>query len=114
MNTYPRIKLRYFFILLFIFLFPALSFAEGTIATVPLDLKNHFVGQFAIAVTVIAYIIAMTEDLHQMSKAKPMVLASGIIWFAIFIYYSAEYGTAKNVAVIFQSNLTAYSCFKSR
>jgi Na+/H+ antiporter NhaD/arsenite permease-like protein len=44
-----------------------------------------------------------------MSKAKPMVLGSAIIWFAIFIYFSFAYGTAKNVAVIFQSNLTAYA-----
>jgi Na+/H+ antiporter NhaD/arsenite permease-like protein len=51
----------------------------------------------------------MTEDLHQMSKAKPMVLGSAIIWFAIFIHYSLVYGTAKNVVPAFQSNLTAYA-----
>lgn len=94
----------YCFILL---LLPSLAFAEGT--TQALDLKTHFVGYFAVAITVLAYAIAMTEDLHQMSKAKPMVLGSAIIWFAIFIYYSMLYGTAKNVAVIFQSNLTAYA-----
>lgn len=48
----------------------------------------------------------MTEDLHQMSKAKPMVLGSGLIWFAIFINYSLEFGAAKNVAAAFQHNLT--------
>jgi Na+/H+ antiporter NhaD/arsenite permease-like protein len=95
----------FYFILL---LLPSLAFAEE--AVIPaLDLKTHFVGYFAVAVTVIAYIIAMTEDLHQLSKAKPMVLASALIWFAIFIYYSLIYGTAKNVAVAFQSNLTAYA-----
>jgi Na+/H+ antiporter NhaD/arsenite permease-like protein len=88
-------------------LLPSLAFAEE--ATPALDLKTHFIGYFAVAVTVLAYAIAMTEDLHQMSKAKPMVLGSAIIWFAIFIYYSLIYGTAKNVAVIFQSNLTAYA-----
>jgi hypothetical protein len=38
-----------------------------------------------------------------MSKAKPMVLGSAIIWFAIFIHYSFAYGTAKNVVPAFQS-----------
>jgi Na+/H+ antiporter NhaD/arsenite permease-like protein len=88
-------------------LLPSLAFAEEV--TQVLDLKNHFVGYFALAVTVLAYAIAMTEDLHQLSKAKPMVLGSAIIWFAIFIYYSSIYGTAKNVTIAFQSNLTAYA-----
>ncbi|MFZ2726860.1 MAG: sodium:proton antiporter NhaD [Methylococcaceae bacterium] len=92
---------------LILLLLPSLSFAETLAPT--LDLKTHFIGYFAIAMTFIAYAIAMTEDLHQMSKAKPMVLGSAIIWFAIFIYYSLQFGTAKNVASIFQSNLTAYA-----
>lgn len=73
------------------------------------DLKTHLVGYFTIAVTVGAYVVAMTEDMHRMSKAKPMVLGCGLIWFAIFIYYSLCYGSAKNVAAAFQSNLTAYA-----
>ncbi|MDN3510046.1 MAG: sodium:proton antiporter NhaD [Candidatus Jettenia sp.] len=44
-----------------------------------------------------------------MSKAKPMVLGSAIIWFAIFFYYSLAYRTTKNVSVVFQSNLTIYA-----
>lgn len=96
-------------LLVLAFLIPELSFAQQTISANQLDLKGHFVGYFAITVTVVAYILAMTEDLHQLSKAKPMVLGSAIIWFSIFIYYSFEYGTAKNVAAVFQSNLTAYA-----
>ncbi|TRX01021.1 sodium:proton antiporter NhaD [Candidatus Methylobacter oryzae] len=98
-----------FFVLAFLGLFPTASFAEEIIAATPLDLKNHFVGYLGIAITVLAYAIAMTEDLHQMSKAKPMVLGSALIWLAIFVFYSGEYGTAKNVAAVFQSNLTAYA-----
>lgn len=90
-------------------MFPSLSFAEDIHFPNQLDLKDHFVGYLAIALTVLAYAIAMTEDLHKMSKAKPMVLGSGLIWFAIFIYYKVEFGTAKTVAVAFQSNLTAYA-----
>ncbi|TAK64120.1 sodium:proton antiporter NhaD [Methylobacter sp.] len=101
------INVRHFFALTVLLLLPDFAFAEDV--TQQLDLKNHFIGYFAVAVTVIAYAIAMTEDLHQMSKAKPMVLGSALIWFAIFVFYSVEYGTAKNVATVFQSNLTAYA-----
>jgi len=102
-------KIWYFFVLTLFVVWPSLGFAEEAAAATPVDLQHHFVGYFAIAITVIAYAVAMTEDLHQLSKAKPMVLGSAIIWFAIFIYYAYTYGTAKNVAPVFQSNLTAYA-----
>jgi len=103
------INIRHFLVLAFVFLLPSLSFAQETAAATQVDLKHHFVGYLAVALTVIAYAIAMTEDLHQLSKAKPMVLGSALIWVAIFVYYSVVYGAAKNVAVGFQSNLTAYA-----
>ena len=109
MKKFNRLNIPQFILFLFAFLLPTLGFAQEIPAAPNMDLKNHFIGYFAIAITVLAYIIAMTEDLHQMSKAKPMVLGSAIIWFAIFIYYSVTFGSAKNVAPIFQSNLTAYA-----
>jgi len=106
---HERRNIRQFLVLISLFLLPSLCFAEETTAATQLDLKHHFIGYLGIAITVLAYAIAMTEDLHQMSKAKPMVLGSALIWLAIFVFYSVEYGTAKNVATIFQSNLTAYA-----
>jgi len=102
-------RIREFIVLLSMCLLPSFVFAEEIGASAQLDLKHHFVGYFAVAITFLAYAIAMTEDLHQLSKAKPMVLGSALIWGSIFVYYSMEYGTAKNVAVVFQSNLTAYA-----
>ncbi len=110
MKTFShKVNIRNLFVLTFVFLLPSVSFAEETIAATQVDLKHHFVGYLAVALTLIAYAIAMTEDLHQMSKAKPMVFGSALIWLAIFVYYSVVYGTAKNVAVGFQGNLTAYA-----
>jgi len=107
-SAFQFVNLPNFFILSIVCFFPTLAYAEATMVE-PLDLKQHFVGYFAIAITVLAYILAMTEDLHQLSKAKPMVLGSALIWFAIFIYYSYTTGSAKNVAVVFQSNLMSYA-----
>ncbi|MDD5036351.1 MAG: sodium:proton antiporter NhaD [Methylococcaceae bacterium] len=109
-KAFPHIiDSRHFLVLAFALLLPSLGFSQEATATTSVDLKHHFVGYIAIAITVIAYAVAMTEDLHQLSKAKPMVLGSALIWFTIFIYYSCAYGSAKNVAPIFQSNLTAYA-----
>ena len=108
-NQNSIIKPRQFIALLSAILIPSLAFCGELGQAVQDDLKTHLVGYFTIAVTVGAYIIAMTEDMHRMSKAKPMVLGCGLIWFSIFIYYSVVYGSAKNVAAAFQSNLTAYA-----
>ena len=91
------------------FLLPSVSFAEEIQSAAQLDLKHHFIGYLGIAITVLAYAIAMTEDLHQLSKAKPMVLGSALIWLAIFVYYKVEFGSAKNVAIVFQTNLMSYA-----
>lgn len=110
MKKHPSFPTLYRFIAFaLIVLFPALSFAQETNIAIQLDLKDHFIGYLAIAFTVMAYALAMTEDLHQLSKAKPMVLGSGLIWVSIFIYYRVEFGAAKDVAAAFQSNLTAYA-----
>ena len=99
--------MKTFLFIITLVLFPEFVFAAD--APTQLDLKHHFLGHFTIVVTVIAYALAMTEDMHQLSKAKPMVLASAIIWFAIFSYYSLEFGSAKNVITVFQTNLEAYA-----
>jgi len=88
-------------------LLPSASFAQETLTTTPLDLKPHFVGYLAVALTVIAYIIAMTEDVHAMKKSKPMILGAALVWFTICIYY-ALHGQAKTASLAFESNLLAY------
>lgn len=73
----------------------------------PLSLIHHVIGYLSIAVTVLAYVAAMSEDVIELRKSKPMVLGSAIVWFAICIYY-ALHGEAKVAAVAFESNLLAY------
>ena len=92
-------------------LLPTLVFADaagsGTNVAVPLDLSHHIVGYLSILITVAAYIAAMTEEVTQLSKSKPMVLGSTLVWFAICIFYALN-GQAKVAAVAFESNLLAY------
>jgi Na+/H+ antiporter NhaD/arsenite permease-like protein len=97
------------FLVLFL-LFPGMAAAEETGAANPaasLDLTRHIIGYLSVLVTVCAYVAAMSEEVIELRKSKPMVLGSSIIWFAICIYY-ALHGEAKTAAAAFESNLLAY------
>ena len=89
--------------------FPVCAIAdEGTAAAaVNLDLTHHVIGYLSVLVTVAAYIAAMSEEVTELRKSKPMVLGSALVWFAICIYY-ALHGQAKTAALAFESNLLAY------
>jgi Na+/H+ antiporter NhaD/arsenite permease-like protein len=80
---------------------------SGGVAALPVDLTHHIVGYLSILFTVLAYVAAMSEDVIELRKSKPMVLGAAIIWFAICTYY-ALHGEAKVAAVAFESNLLAY------
>ena len=94
-----------------LFLVPVATFAgEGMdilSPTKPLSLTGHIVGYLSILVTVLAYVAAMSEEVLELRKSKPMVLGSSLVWFAICIYY-ALHGEAKVAALAFESNLLAY------
>jgi Na+/H+ antiporter NhaD/arsenite permease-like protein len=100
------IDIRRFFVLMLCVFLPSLAYAEVTDVG-QLDLKHHIIGYLAVALTVMAYIIAMTEDVHEMKKSKPMILGSALVWFAICIYYGLH-GQAKTASLAFESNLLAY------
>ncbi|MDH3980136.1 MAG: sodium:proton antiporter NhaD [Gammaproteobacteria bacterium] len=56
----------------------------------PLDLTGHWVGLFAIAIFVLAYLLVMAEEFTHLRKSKPVILAAGIIWAAIAWVYVAN------------------------
>lgn len=69
---------------------------------------QHAVEYLSLAVTVLAYIAAMSEDITGLRKSRPMVLAAAIVWFAICIRY-AVLGNAHAAVLAFESNLLAYA-----
>lgn len=94
-----------FLLIVTLLLFPDLVFAAET--TTPMNLTHHIVGYLSVLITVIAYISAMSEEVIQLRKSKPMVLGAALAWFAICIYY-AMHGQAKAASLAFESNLLAY------
>lgn len=94
-----------FLFILTLLLFPNLVFAAET--ATPMNLTHHIVGYLAVAITVAAYISAMSEEVIELRKSKPMVLGAALAWFVICIYY-AMHGQAKIASLAFESNLLAY------
>ena len=90
-----------------IFLIPSVSLAESGGAAV--DLRYHWVGYYTLIVTVLSYVVAMTEDLHHMSKAKPMVLGAALAWFAIFIEQTLRTGDGGGLTHVFEMDLATYA-----
>ena len=49
----------------------------------PLDLTQHWAGYLAWNSLLVAYILAMTEEVTELKKSKPMVFAASLIWIFI-------------------------------
>lgn len=102
----------YFYCLLTIvgLLLPGLGYAEGETTTPTLqqlDLTHHWAGYFSLVVMVAAYIAAMFEDVTELRKSKPMLLAAALIWFAIVLAYQQQ-GSNQLAVTAFKSNLQSY------
>jgi Na+/H+ antiporter NhaD/arsenite permease-like protein len=97
-------------LLLLLLSLPSLAIADargnGTV-TVNLNLTHHIIGYLSVFITVAAYIAAMSEDVTELRKSKPMVFGSALVWFVICCYY-ALHGEAKTASLAFESNLLAY------
>ena len=72
-----------------------------------LDLTQQWAGYLSLTVMVIAYVVAMFEDVTQLRKSKPMLLASALIWFMIVLTYQ-RHGLDALAVAAFKSNLQAY------
>ena len=51
------------------------------------DLTGHWIGFFALAVFLGAYCLVVLEEVIELRKSKPMMLAAALIWVAIAIVY---------------------------
>ncbi|MDO9425025.1 MAG: sodium:proton antiporter NhaD [Methylobacter sp.] len=74
----------------------------------PLDLTQHWAGYMALVVFTIAYILAMTEEVTELRKSKPMVFAASVIWIFIAAIY-ANGGMSEQAGVAFRSTLEGYA-----
>ncbi len=105
------ISLKYSAILV-AFLVPSLALsaeeANAIISKQPLDLTEHWAGYVALVVFAVAYVLAMTEEVTELKKSKPMVFAASLIWIFIAIVY-ANGGMSEQAGFAFRTSLEAYA-----
>ncbi|WP_243221066.1 sodium:proton antiporter NhaD [Methylobacter sp. S3L5C] len=107
----PVLHLKYSAIFLVLFL-PSLSWAtELTEIVSPaksIDLTQHWAGYLALIVFAVAYILAMTEEVTELKKSKPMVFAASLIWIFIAAVYASD-GMSEQAGVAFRISLESYA-----
>lgn len=103
--------MNHIWLIVLAFLLPTVAVAGEISGTAnsftPPDLTHHVIGYLAIGITVLAYVTAMSEEVIELRKSKPMVMGAALVWFAICIYYATQ-GEAKVAVAAFESNLLAY------
>ncbi|MDD5033639.1 MAG: sodium:proton antiporter NhaD [Methylococcaceae bacterium] len=100
---------RYLSLAIFIAL-PSYSIAAGSLETIPktLNLTRHSIGYLSILIFFSAYLLAMVEEVTELRKSKPMVLAASLIWvFIAAIYVSGGMGELSGQA--FRASLESYA-----
>ncbi|TAN50417.1 MAG: sodium:proton antiporter [Methylococcaceae bacterium] len=88
-------------------LMPGMGYAADNAAH-HLDLTTHPIGYAAIVIFCIAYLLAMIEDLTDLRKSKPMVLAASLIWLLIGAVYVRD-GLGEQSAQAFRTTLESYA-----
>ncbi|WP_264876119.1 sodium:proton antiporter NhaD [Vibrio agarivorans] len=73
-----------------------------------LDLTHSTVGYACLIIFAIAYALVMLEEVLQLRKSKPVLLAAGIIW-AILGYVYTQNGIAEQAHAALEHNLLEYA-----
>jgi Na+/H+ antiporter NhaD/arsenite permease-like protein len=93
-------------------IFPSLLFAAGeseaSSVAKPLDLTHHWAGYLALVLFAVAYILAMTEEITELRKSKPMVFAASLIWVFIGSVYASN-GMSEQAGIVFRTVLEGYA-----
>jgi NhaD family Na+/H+ antiporter len=90
---------------LFLLLLPGLASA-GSAQT--LDLVGHPVGNAALVIFALAYLVVMAEEFTKLRKSKPVILAAGLIWTLIGVVYHSH-GISETAAAALRHNLLEYA-----
>lgn len=86
-------------------LFSSMLLASGTKS---LDLVSHGIGYAALIIFSFAYVLVMFEDVINLRKSKPVMIAAGIIWGMIGFYYT-QHGMSHEAEAAFRHNLLEYA-----
>lgn len=87
---------------------PGLALADAEAPVQALNLTQSWVGYLAIAIFALAYMLAMVEEVTELNKSKPMVLAASLIWVFIASVYASG-GMGEQAGRAFRASLEGYA-----
>ncbi|WAR43754.1 sodium:proton antiporter NhaD [Methylomonas rapida] len=87
---------------------PGLALADAEAPVQALNLTQSWVGYLAIAIFALAYMLAMVEEVTELNKSKPMVLAASLIWMFIASVYVSG-GMGEQAGRAFRASLEGYA-----
>lgn len=97
--------------LLFLFSFPSLALAGDELNNFtqhPINLTQHWVGYLSLMLFALAYFLAMTEEVTELRKSKPMVFAASAIWIFIAAIY-VNNDMSEQAGLAFRTTLEGYA-----
>ena len=101
--------LRHAFFALLLLLLPQWALAAGPDhATINLHITASWVGITALILFAVAYLLVMTEEITQLRKSKPVMVAAGLIW-ALIAGYAATHNLGNDVSTALRQNLSEYT-----
>ncbi len=86
---------------------PGIAFASES-AHQTLDLTSSWVGYAAIIIFVLSYILVILEEKLHLRKSKPVLLAAGLIWILIALYYNSH-GMPHSAEIAIRHNFLEYA-----
>jgi Na+/H+ antiporter NhaD/arsenite permease-like protein len=89
-------------------LVPSFAFAGEGASTETMDLTQHWVGYTALGLFSLAYLLAMTEEVTNLRKSKPMVFAASVIWVFIASIYATN-NMSEQAGHAFRNSLETYA-----
>ncbi len=96
------------FLFLLVTFSPSMAWADADQTAQALDLTKHWVGYASIGIFAFAYVLAMTEEVTELNKSKPMVLAASLIWAFIAAIYVGG-GMGEQAGHAFRACLESYA-----
>lgn len=96
------------FMLILLSILPTSSFAAEANSQQALDLTRHWAGYASVLTFAVAYLFAMLEEVTELKKSKPMLLAASFIWIMISSVYVSG-GMDELAGHAFRASLEGYA-----
>jgi Na+/H+ antiporter NhaD/arsenite permease-like protein len=92
---------------LMVFLVPMIAAAATGGAVTLMDLTSHWTGILSLIIFTVAYMLVIGEEILELRKSKPVIIAAGLIWILVAIG-SIQAGDAERAHILIRHGLLEF------